>query len=194
MSALIRKPDLTRDAFDEHGFYKLGDALAFADPSDPGKGLVFAGRIAEDFKLSSGTWVHVGRLRATLLARFGHYATDVVIAGLNCDDIRILIVPAVNNCRSLCPNLPAGATAEAVLAHAAVRDFFAQAIAADDRGSACRVAAAMLLTVPPSFESGEMTDKGSINQHALLKNRSALLARLYADQLSADIILPARTA
>src|SRR5262245_25329566 len=98
-----RQPELTAQAFDEDGFYKLGDALKFEDPADPGEGLLFDGRIAEDFKLSTGTWVNVGPLRARLLACLEPYARDVVIAGGDRNEIGVLIFPNLDACRRLAP-------------------------------------------------------------------------------------------
>ena len=96
-----RQDQLTRDAFDEEGFYKIGDALKFVDPNDPGKGLLFDGRIAEDFKLSTGTWVSVGPLRARFIDHFAPYVRDVVFAGADRDDLAALIFPDVEACRKL---------------------------------------------------------------------------------------------
>ena len=94
-------PISPRDAFDEEGFYKIGDALKFVDPDDPGKGLLFDGRIAEDFKLATGTWVSVGPLRARFIDHFAPYVRDVVIAGADRDDIAALVFPDIEACRKL---------------------------------------------------------------------------------------------
>ena len=101
-----RQPELTAKAFDEEGFYRLGDALKFDDPADPQQGLLFDGRTAEDFKLATGTWVSVGPLRARLVEHFAPYAKDVVIAGADRDEIGILIFPDIAACRELAPGLP----------------------------------------------------------------------------------------
>ena len=98
-----RQPELTAKAFDEEGFYRLGDALKFEDPANPGQGLLFDGRIAEDFKLATGTWVSVGPLRARLVEHFAPYAKDVVIAGADRDEIGVLIFPDIAACRELAP-------------------------------------------------------------------------------------------
>jgi len=186
-----RQKDLTRDAFDEEGFYKIGDALKFVDPDDPGQGLLFDGRIAEDFKLSTGTWVSVGPLRARLVDHFMPYVRDVVFAGANCDDIAALVFPDIEACRKLGGLGPAAPPAEIVEAPA-VRAKFAELLAkfaAASSGSSTRVDRAMLMADPPSMDKGEMTDKGSINQRAVLKNRAALVDELYAVPLSSRVIV-----
>jgi feruloyl-CoA synthase len=185
-----RQDHLTREAFDEEGFYKLGDALKFADPNDPGKGLLFDGRIAEDYKLSTGTWVSVGPLRARFIDHFAPYVRDVVFAGADCDDIAVLVFPDVEACRKLA-GLSADATPVAIAEHPRLRATFADllaTLAAASPGSSTRVERAILMAEPPSMDRGEMTDKGSINQRAVLKNRAALVEALYADPLPAEVI------
>jgi len=186
-----RQKDLTRDAFDEEGFYKIGDALKFVDPDDPGQGLLFDGRIAEDFKLSTGTWVSVGPLRARLVDHFVPYVRDVVFAGADRDAIAALVFPDVEACRKLGGLSPAASPAEIVEAPA-VRAKFAGLLAkfaAASSGSSTRVDRAILMANPPSMDKGEMTDKGSINQRAVLKNRAALVDELYATPLSSQVIM-----
>jgi len=185
-----RQEHLTRDAFDEEGFYKIGDALKFADPDDPLKGLLFDGRIAEDFKLSTGTWVSVGPLRARFIDFFAPYVRDVVFAGPNQDDIGAMVFPDVEACRKLA-GLPPEATPAEIVANANLRKTFAEKLtqlAADSPGSSTRVMRAVLMAEPPSMDKGEMTDKGSINQRAVLKNRAALVEALYAAPPSSDVI------
>jgi feruloyl-CoA synthase len=186
-----RQPQLTREAFDAEGFYKLGDALKFADPADPGKGFLFDGRIAEDYKLSTGTWVSVGPLRARFIDHFAPYVRDVVFAGPDRDDIVALVFPDLEACRKLAPEHAANAAPAAVLDDVRVRAKFAsllQALAAASPGSSTRVVRAVLMAEPPSMDKGEMTDKGSINQRAVLKNRAALVDELYAAPLSSRVI------
>ena len=177
-----RQDDLTRAAFDEEGYYKLGDALRFVDESAPRRGFVFDGRIAEDFKLSSGTWVSVGPLRARFLSHFAPYVQDVVIAGHDRDHVAVLIFPDVNACRRACPDAIAGDPVSVVLTSAAIRGVFEALLAEFARtatGSSNRVQAAILLEEPPSMDAHEITDKGSINQRAVLQNRPALVEELY---------------
>ena len=187
-----RQQQLTREAFDADGFYKIGDALKFADPADPGKGFLFDGRIAEDFKLSTGTWVSVGPLRARFIDAFAPYVRDVVFAGPDRDDIVALVFPDVEACRKLAPEHAADAAPAAILDDVRVRLKFAgllQALAASSPGSSTRVVRATLMAEPASMDKGEMTDKGSINQRAVLKNRAALVDELYAVPLSSRIIV-----
>jgi feruloyl-CoA synthase len=182
-----RQDALTRQAFDDEGFYRLGDALKFADPDDPGKGLLFDGRIAEDYKLSSGTWVSVGPLRARFIDHFAPYVRDVVLAGADKDDIAALVFPDIAACQTMCPGVAAGAT----LADARVRIEFGKrltALAAQATGSSTRICRALLMEAPPSLDAGEMTDKGSINQRAVLNHRAALVDELYATPLSSRVI------
>ncbi|HLI85815.1 MAG TPA: feruloyl-CoA synthase [Bryobacteraceae bacterium] len=177
-----RQPELTRAAFDEEGFYKLGDALRFVDESDPRKGFVFDGRIAEDFKLSTGTWVSVGPLRAAFLRHFAPFAQDVVIAGHDRDYIAALIFPDLDACRRHVPEIAAGAPASELLAGAAIRSLFEQRLrefARASTGSSNRIAAAILLDTPPSIDAHEITDKGSLNQGAILRHRAAIVEELY---------------
>jgi feruloyl-CoA synthase len=186
-----RQDELTREAFDVEGFYKLGDALKFADPADPRKGFLFDGRIAEDYKLSTGTWVSVGPLRARFIDHCAPYVRDVVFAGPDRDDIVALVFPDLEACRKLAPEHAADAAAAAVFDDVRVRAKFAgllQALAASSPGSSTRVMRAILMAEPPSMDKGEMTDKGSINQRAVLKNRAALVDELYATPLSLRVI------
>ncbi len=186
-----RQPEFTRAAFDEEGFYRLGDAFKFADPNDPRQGLLFDGRIAEDFKLSTGTWVSVGPLRARFIEHFVPYVRDVVLAGTDRNEIGALVFPDLAACRGLAPDLAADAPAEAVLEDARVRAEFTsrlKALAKDNPGSSTRVARALLMVEPPSMDKGEMTDKGSINQRAVLANRAALVHELYAAAVSPRVI------
>ena len=178
-----RQPELTRAAFDDEGFYRLGDAVAWVDAADPRKGLVFDGRVAEDFKLATGTWVSVGPLRAKLIAAGAPFVQDVVIAGLNRDWIGALVFPRLDECRALAAGLAADAPASEVLAHPAVRAKFQSlfdALAREATGSSTRIARAIPLDAPPSIDASEITDKGSINQRAVLKHRAALIEELYA--------------
>ena len=179
-----RAPTITANAFDDEGFYKLGDALKFADPADPAKGLLFDGRIAEDFKLATGTWVSVGPLRTAMIAQCAPLVRDVVLAGPDRDDIAALIIPDIDACRKLAPDLAPNAAPAAVLADTRVRRAFAgylEALSDPSRGTSARVRRAILLADPPSLDVGEVTDKGSINQRAVLAHRAALVDELYAD-------------
>jgi feruloyl-CoA synthase len=187
-----RDPARTEAAFDEEGFYGLGDAMRYVDPGDPARGLLFDGRLNEDFKLSTGTWVSVGPLRARMLAQAGGLAQDVVIAGHDRAFVTALVFPHVPRCRDLCPDLASDAPAVAVLRDARVCERFREilgALAADSTGSSTLVARALLLDVPPSIDAHEITDKGSLNQKAILENRSARVEELYAASPSPHVIV-----
>ncbi len=185
-----REPELTKKAFDEEGFYRLGDALKFQDEKDPGKGLLFDGRTAEDFKLSSGTWVNVGPLKSQVVNAFAPYVRDVVLAGIDKSYLSALIFPNLEDCRKLC-GVGADASAAEILTHERVRAKFTAMLrdfARKGTGSSNRLERILLLEVPPSMDAGEMTDKGSINQRAVLAQRAALVEELYADQPTAPVI------
>ena len=189
-----RQKELTAQAFDADGYYLLGDALRFADANDPEKGFIFDGRVAEDFKLKTGTWVSVGPLKARFISHFAACARDVVIAGHDRDEIAVLVVPNVDACRLLAKDLDSEAPPAAVLGHADVCATFKTLLASfnkDAEGSSGRVARLILLAEPPSLDTGEMTDKGSINQRTVLANRTDLVADLYAAQPPSHVICPA---
>ncbi|AWN48417.1 feruloyl-CoA synthase [Methylobacterium terrae] len=185
-----RRPDLTASAFDEEGFYRLGDALVPVDPDDPQRGFAFDGRLNEDFKLTTGVWVSVGPLRAAFLDAFQPLVRDVAIAGEARDEVAALVFPDLAACRALC-----GETGDdaAVLAHPALRRDVARRLGAFARkatGSSNRIARLLLLSEPPALDRDEVTDKGSINQRGVLRNRAGSVARLYAAPLPPDVILP----
>ena len=185
-----RQGDLTREAFDDEGFYKLGDALKFVDPNDPAKGLLFDGRIAEDFKLSTGTWVSVGPLRARFIDHFAPYVRDVVFAGADRDDLAALIFPDLEACRKLA-NLGPDSSLGDIVGAPPVRAKFAELLtklAALSPGSSTRINRAILMAEPPSMDKGEVTDKGSFNQRAVLRSRAAMVDELYAVPLSSRVI------
>src|SRR2546423_2663601 len=164
-----RQPEITQASFDEEGYYRLGDAFALADDADPGAGLLFRGRISEDFKLSTGTWVHVGPLRAKFIEHFAPLVRDVVITGHARDEIGVLIFPSVP-------------------AEKGKLESLLKSLAAKSTGSSNRIARALVLEEPPSLDAGEMTDKGSINQRAVLERRAKLVAELYADPPSKHVL------
>ncbi len=170
-----RRDDLTREAFDDEGFFCMGDAVRPVDPSDLAKGLVFDGRIKEDFKLSTGTWVSVGPLRARILTHFAPFVRDVVIAGHDRDEVGMLVVPDVEACRAICATRSGWrAGVMKSLRDSAVAERLSRlmvSFAASATGSASRVARALVLEEPPSLDAGEVTDKGSLNQGAILRRR-----------------------
>ncbi|WP_426173974.1 feruloyl-CoA synthase [Massilia sp. TWR1-2-2] len=176
-----RAPGLTAEAFDADGFYCTGDALRFADDQHPELGFMFDGRIAEDFKLSTGTFVSVGPLRARVISQGAPYVMEAVVTGINRDAIGLLIFLRPENCHAL-SGLPIGASASDVLASAPVRTFFQQLVDglnADASGSATRIDRLLLLAEPPSIDQRELTDKGSVNQAAVLTRRAAVVESMY---------------
>jgi len=186
-----RRQDLTQAAFDEEGFYRLGDAVRLLDADDPTRGLKFDGRIAEDFKLSSGTWVSVGPLRASLIAAMSPYVQDVVITGLNEEYLGALIIPDVKACSEKL-ELDDKPTFDTLARNARLRDSLReklQAHAAQHPASSTRIVRAMLLPSAPSLDAGEITDKGSINQRAVLECRQELVLALYRPEPASEAIV-----
>jgi feruloyl-CoA synthase len=184
-----RNAEATREAFDEEGFYCSGDAVKWIDENDLHKGLKFDGRIAEDFKLSTGTFVSVGPMRAKLIAACAPYVQDAVITGINLKEVGALLIPTPS-IRAL-GGLPDSAPLQQVLQSAPVQQHFQQVInqlAAQSTGSASRVARAHLMAEPPSLDKGEITDKGSINQRAVLKHRADLVNALHDGSLPFTLV------
>jgi feruloyl-CoA synthase len=186
-----RSPDLTAQAFDREGFYRTGDALRFADAADANRGLLFDGRVAEDFKLSTGTWVNVGALRASLLAAFAPLIEDVVLTGLDRDWIGAILFLNVSSCRAA-----AGvdeSTGYAALAqHALLRQKLQKMLDALGRtstGSATRVARAVVADSPASIDAGEVTDKGALSQGIVLRSRAETVERLYAQPVPPGVLI-----
>jgi feruloyl-CoA synthase len=171
-----RDPDATAAAFDAEGFYRMGDALAFVDDADWQKGFRFDGRLGEDFKLASGTWVSVGPLRAALVAALAPLVRDAVIAGENRDHPAALLIPDEAACAGLARAELRARLAAGLRAHAA------------GQPASRRVARALLLDTPLSIDAGEITDKGSVNQRAVLARRAALVEDLYAAPAPAGVI------
>src|SRR3984893_9838328 len=164
-----RQPEMTAASFDNEGFYKLGDALKPADPNDFDLGFDFDCRIREDFRLASGTWVSVGPLRARFIAACAPLVRDVVISGINRDEVSALVVLDLDGCRLINATLPFDDTTAT--------------------GSSTRITRAILLDTPLSIDRGEVTDKGSINQRAVLDQRKSLLEELYWPAPPAHVII-----
>ena len=167
--------DLTAQAFDAEGFYLIGDAVKFADPDRPELGLFFDGRVAEDFKLNSGTWVSVGTLRVAGIAALAPLAQDIVVTGRGGDEVRFLVFPNIAACRAHA-GLGDGADVSEVIHHEKIRGAIAQGLArlkAQGSHSSGHATRALLLAEPASVDGGEITDKGYINQRAVLTRRAA---------------------
>ncbi|MFD1254174.1 Carboxylic acid reductase [Devosia equisanguinis] len=186
-----RDAEKTAEAFDEEGFYKIGDAVRFADPADLSKGLVFDGRVTEDFKLSTGTWVNFAAVRTSIISACAPLIRDVVLTGLDLNSIGAMIFPDMAACARHA-GLPSDTDAETILAHPAVRQKFEQslvALAQKSTGSSNHVARALLMAELPDIDKGEVTDKGSINQRAVRTHRAHLVEALYAETPGDTIIL-----
>ena len=185
-----RAPQETQEAFDEEGFFCTGDAVKWIDETDVHQGLKFDGRIAEDFKLATGTFVSVGPLRGKIIAAGAPYVQDAVITGLNMHEVGAMIFPTAA-VRGL-SGLGADASMAEVLASAPLLAHFQNVLnglAKTSTGSASRVARMVLLSEPPSIDKGEVTDKGSINQRAVLKHRDSLVQALHAGTASNTLVL-----
>jgi feruloyl-CoA synthase len=185
-----RQPELTAAAFDDEGFYKFGDAIKPADLSDFDAGFDFDGRIAEDFKLASGTWVSVGPLRARFVAACAPLVRDVVISGINRDEVSALVILDLDGCRLINPALPPDSLA-ITAADPSIRQAFRERLTkflATATGSSTRITRAILIDTPLSIDRGEVTDKGSINQRAVLDHRAALIDELYSPAPAAYVI------
>jgi feruloyl-CoA synthase len=192
MPGYLLQPELTAKAFDEEGYYRIGDAVRFADSEQPEAGLLFDGRVAEDFKLASGTWVNVGALRIRGIEFLAPVAQDIVVTGHDGDEVGFLVFPNMPACRQLA-GLTAEATVAEVLTQGKVRAAVAAGLAAmraAGAGGSTHAARALLLHEPPSVDAGEITDKGYINQAAVLHGRAALVVRLHGAPTDTATILP----
>jgi feruloyl-CoA synthase len=184
-----KRPDLSAAAFDADGFYKPGDAVRFVDPADPAKGIEFDGRLAENFKLTTGTWVPVGALRIGTLAVASPALLDVVVAGENRDFIAILAWLNAGGCHKL---VGGEAPLSELARHPSVREHVGLALArwnVQHRGSSERIARALLLPDTPSIDANEITDKGYVNQRLALERRKADVERLFAAEPGNDVIM-----
>ncbi len=178
-----KQPNLTAQMLDEEGFYKIGDAGRFVDAGDPSLGLIFDGRVVEDFKLMSGTFVLVGTLRTAAIAAASPVLQDAVVCGQDREYVGLLGFPNVAACRQLAGDQEARLTTAELLAHPAVVDTLKAGLAkmnAEAGGSSMQAKRVLLMAEPPSVDGNEMTDKGYINQRATLERRKALVEKLYA--------------
>jgi feruloyl-CoA synthase len=184
------QPDLTKKMFDEEGYYCIGDAGVFVDDKDPLQGIIFAGRVVEDFKLTTGTFVHVGSLRTDAIAAATPVVHDALVAGQDRPFIGLLAWPNLHACRQVVGN--PDATFADVVKHPDVIACLQRGLEALNtacRGSSMRIARAMLMVEPPSIDGNELTDKGYINQRAGLERRADLVEKLYADRPGEDVII-----
>jgi feruloyl-CoA synthase len=190
MPGYFGRPDLTEAAFDEEGFYCIGDAGVFVDPNDPVQGIIFAGRVVEDFKLTTGTFVHVGSLRTDAIAAATPVVQDALVAGQDRPFVGLLAWPNLHACRQIVGN--PDASYEDVVKHPEILACLKSGLQAHNKSteaSSMRIARAMLMTEPASIDGNELTDKGYINQRAGLERRAALVERLYADHPGEDVVV-----
>ncbi|MDE1172505.1 MAG: AMP-binding protein [Parvibaculaceae bacterium] len=186
----LNDPKKTKEVFDEEGFYSLGDAARFLDPDHPEEGIVFDGRVTEDFKLSSGTWVSTGTLRADVVAACSPLLQDAVIAGLDKPYIALLAWPNAAAAKAIA-GLPDTASTEEAIRHPAVVALLKEKLAEHNKnggGSSTRITRIHLMSEPPSIDGHEITDKGYVNQRATLDRRAGLVAALYCEPCPADVI------
>lgn len=187
-----KQPDKTSESFDDEGYYLIGDALKFVDPDNIERGFLFDGRVCEDFKLSTGTWVHVAAIRTAIAQTFAPYVRDAVLTGLNEGYVGALIFADFTACKKLCPDLPANASERDIATHPAVQAHFQKCLnelATKSTGSSNFVARAILLESSPELDAHEVTDKGSINQRAVLTKRADKVAELYTDPSPAGVMI-----
>lgn len=188
-----RQPELNATSFDEEGYFRTGDAVKFVDEDEPSKGLIFDGRIAEDFKLTSGTWVNVGILRMQLLKAGAPLVQDSVITGHNRDDIGAILFLNLDECRALAGmdgSVMAAATVEELAQQPAVREriqALLDTLAQSATGSSNRIVRAVIATFAPSIDVGEVTDKGSLNQRVVLRHRADWVEALYAESMPDNV-------
>src|SRR5438874_11264692 len=180
MPGYYKRPDLTREAFDGEDFYRIGDAVKFADADEPAKGIVFDGRVAEDFKLSTGTWVNAGAIRVKLIAAGDPLIQDAVITGHDRNEVGALVFLSA---------------AAKNLSSDEIREKLEDALSklSAETGSASRPARLMAVSEPPSIDANEITDKGYMNQRAVLERRAALVEELHADRPAPEVIVPTPT-
>lgn len=190
MPGYWRQPELTAKAFDEDGYYCLGDAFAYLDEQAPQRGFRFDGRVSEDFKLDSGTWVSAGTLRAKFISALAPFAQDVVLCGTNRGYITAMVFPDWAHCKAILPH-DLVETNEEVIAHDAVRQAFKDKLvecAKHNTGSSTLVKRIILQAAPPSIDAHEVTDKGSLNQRAVQTNRQDQVELLYQEPIAPQVI------
>ncbi|NQU64682.1 MAG: feruloyl-CoA synthase [SAR324 cluster bacterium] len=182
MPGYWKAEELSREAFDDEGYFCMGDAGKFADPDDPNKGLEFDGRISENFKLMSGTWVRTGNLRVSVIEACAPIIQDAVITGHGKNEIGLLIFPSLPGCKSLCSNAGDDSQLSELIHRPEVQSRLIECLHAYNKAhsnSSARIARALLMTELPNIDANEITDKGYINQRAVLERRANLVEKLY---------------
>jgi feruloyl-CoA synthase len=195
MPGYWKDSEMTRRAFDEDGFLCIGDAAKFADPNDFAKGLVFDGRLTENFKLMSGCWVNVGELRWAIVEACAPIVQDVVITGHDRNELGILIFPNLRGCQSLCSEDPGPLDVETLVEHPRVCSCLIERLRAHNRvypGNSTAISRALFLTKPADCDALEINDKGYLNQRAVLDHRAELVEKLYAAYPEDEVIVVAK--
>lgn len=184
--------DQQANIFDEEGYYRTGDAVRLVDPKRPELGLMYDGRIAEDFKLNTGTFVNVGTLRNKVLIQGNQLIQDVCVTGSNLNASGFLIFPKLNACAQLARLDPKSSSASEILSHPIIHDWFKKFLIEfnkDATGSSNTVAMLYLMQEPPQLDAGEITDKGNLNQSNINKRRQALIEEMYLKQMDNTLII-----
>jgi feruloyl-CoA synthase len=187
MTEYLDEPELTARAFDDEKFYRIGDAVKFVDPENPSAGLLFDGRVAEDFKLSSGTWVSVTNVRTGLVAMAGGVLTDVVVCGQDRDFVAVLAWPSIPGCRAIAGEASLADLCESEVVREHVREIIAR-WNSENPGSSTRIERIVLLAEPPDIDAGEITDKGYTNQRATIERRASIVSDLFSDSPSTKVV------
>jgi feruloyl-CoA synthase len=185
-------PDLTAAAFDKEGFFRLGDAVKYIDEAKPERGLLFDGRVAENFKLMTGTWVAAGLLRLAAIAAGAPVIQDAVVTGHDREEIGLLVFPNPAGCREVAGEAPEDEALEDLIKRDEVRAALAKGLAkhnAENPGSSTRITRALIMTEPPSIDGNEITDKGYLNQRAVLARRADMVERLYSAPVAEDVVV-----
>jgi feruloyl-CoA synthase len=185
-------PDLTAAAFDEEDFFRLGDAVTYIDEAKPERGLLFDGRVAENFKLLTGTWVAAGLLRIAAISAGAPVIQDAVVTGHDREAVGLLVFPNPAGCRAVAGDVPEDEPLDALIGREPVRSALAAGLArhnSENPGSSTRIARALIMTEPLSIDGNEITDKGYLNQRAVLARRADLVERLYAEPAAEDVVL-----
>jgi feruloyl-CoA synthase len=186
-----RDPERTAEAFDEEGYYKIGDAVRWADPRNPKLGLLFDGRVAENFKLLTGTWVAAGMLRLDALSAAAPLIQDAAVTGVDQEWVGLLAFPNMAGCKAAIGPEAEGLAPDAIVRHPKLHAALKEKLwlyNAGHPGSSQQVARVMLMTEPPNIDAGEITDKGYLNQRAILSRRAAFVERLYSDAPGDDVV------
>jgi feruloyl-CoA synthase len=192
MPAYWKDAESTRCAFDHEGFLRMGDAVKFVDPKNPSHGIMFDGRLAENFKLTSGTWVNVGELRWAIVEACAPIIQDAVITGHDRHELGILIFPNIKGCQSLCPEIAESLDVESLVRHPRIRACLLEKLRAHNHRfprTSTAIARALFLTKPANSDMLEINDKGYLNQRAVLDHRAELVLKLYDACPDDDVIV-----